>query len=133
MHQRAVETAQDFQEGQTAMPNGLTKVETLDLLKNIDLIGLTLTLEQMTGEPTPTKIKDSLITLLGEVRSRLEKSYNLNITSMETTGLGPKQPPKHHTTPAEAADGILRGLSGDDDQSWRDYEDEYMDDDDFKK
>jgi hypothetical protein len=133
MHQRAVETAQDSQEGKTAMPNGLTKVETLDLLKNIDLIGLTLTLEQMTGEPTPAKVKDSLIMLLGEVRFQLEKSHGLNITSMETTGLGPKQPPKHHTTPSEAAEGILRGLSGDDDQSWRDYEDEYMDDDDFKK
>jgi len=72
--------------------NGLSKVETLDLLRNIDLIGLTLTLEQLSGEPTPPMIKENLVMLLGEVRFQLEKSYNLNISSMETTGLGGKQP-----------------------------------------
>jgi hypothetical protein len=113
--------------------NGLTKVETLEMLKNIDLIGLTLTMEQMTGTPAPATVKESLILLLGNVRFQLEKSYNLNITSMETTGLGPKQPSKHHTTPSEAAEGILRDLNGEGDQSWRDYEDEYWDEDDFKK
>jgi len=108
--------------------NGLTKVETLELLKSVDLIGLTLTMEQMTGNPIPANIKDHLIVLLGDVRFQLAKSFDLNISSMETTGID--SPTKHHTTPAEVADKIVSDLK--DDQSWRDYEDEYWDEDDFK-
>ena len=89
--------------------NGLTKAQAMDMIGCIDLIGLTLTMEQVTGEKTPANIQESLILLLAGVREQMAKSYGIDISARESIGQVP--PSKHHLSPSEAADEILRDLN----------------------
>lgn len=88
------------------MKQGLSKADTIQILQHIDLVGMTLTSHQVTGDEIPSNIMESLIVLLGSMRASIQNSYGLNISPAESL-FGT---PSHNLTASELADQICSDL-----------------------
>jgi len=85
----------------------LSKMDAVEFVRSLDLVGCTLVMEQITGDKPPAHVQNSLISILGALRGRMAQVYGLDIDPRESIGL---EQPKQHLTPAELAEDMLREL-----------------------
>jgi hypothetical protein len=90
------------------MKNGLSREDSVAIVKSIDLIGVTMCLD-LDGTPTPRNVREDIVSMLGVIRTQIAMSYGLNIDPSECLDavFGAKD---NLPSPAEVADAILRDL-----------------------
>lgn len=113
------------------MKNGLTREDSVAIIKSIDLIGVTMCLD-LDGTPAPRNVREDIVAMLGVIRSQIAMSYGLNIDPRECLdgifGAKNSSPSSddqfllesldavfgtedNRPSPAEVADAILRDLN----------------------
>jgi len=90
------------------MKNGMTKAEMTDVVKNLDLIGISLCFAMDSGKTPPEYVQRALIQMLGAVRAALADSHGVIVDPVECLNIEQSRP-----SAAEVADQILSDLNND--------------------
>jgi hypothetical protein len=93
------------------MKNGMTKAEMTDVVKNLDLVGISLCFAMDSGKTPPEYVQRALIQMLGAVRAALADSHGVIVDPVDC--LADMAREQSRPSAAEVADQILSDLNND--------------------